>query len=182
MNNLNFKQFVEGYLSTIGGIKIIQNPDDLNKHSLSINNKEVGGMHVGTPGGDTRVAKRMFPNLVKDTDKVARIHGIDVDDDLQGFGLGQLLYLRVFDTPGIDWFYNSQTYPPATNTLKTLANKGYIELHWDREPNWNADGGLHLVRITPNGRNAYLTNKFLKQKELKSYWTDKGSNLERRID
>lgn len=142
-------------------------PDD-NGQNLYLNDKEIGSVRIGIPGDDNNVAMRMFPGTVKPGEKVARIQGINIDDDMRGFGLGQWLYLRAFDKSGADWHYNSQCEPPATNALKALAAKGYIELYWKPfEPEWNQEGQLHIVKITPKGQMAYRSGEIVNKKKLK---------------
>lgn len=156
-----FKNWIENK------IKIIKDPES-GTQNLFHNNQEIGGFNSGYAGGDNAVAERMFPGIIKPREKVARIHGINIDNNYHGAGLGQLLYLRSFDKGGADWYYNSQTEPPATNALKALAQKKYIEIYWNPiEPNWDQEGRLHLVRITPLGREAYRQGLMVKKDKLK---------------
>lgn len=131
---------------------------------MLLNGHEIGRMIVSKEGSiEKRAANWIFPGLVKTGEKVGRINLIEIKDGFQGFGLGQLLYLHSFDNGGADWYYNSQTYPPATNTLKSLSKKGYIELHWwPKEPDWGNPGDKHLVRITEKGRQAYKEYEMVK--------------------
>lgn len=128
---------------------------DRGLYDLTLGGQEIGEMDIRAD--ETRLARRMFPTLVKPGETVTRIHGVHIDEEHQGRGLGQMLYLGAFLQHGSSWYYNSQTYPPATNTLKALAKKGWMEVHWDRnrEPGWNQPGGVHLVRPTLAGKQAY---------------------------
>lgn len=136
----------------------IQKDNKSGSQDLFVNDNLVGGMNISDPSqSEARTARNMFPLIqMNEASKVSRIGGVDIDDEYQGIGLGQMLYLRSFDKSGADWHYNSQTFPPATNTLKAMQDKGWIELHWrGREPDYDEEGGIHLARITPEGRDAY---------------------------
>lgn len=163
---MNFKEWLA---VAEANIQVSPDPEDERTHNLHVNEKPIGSMGIGHPGGDSGVASRMFPGIVQPGEKVTRIQSIYIDDSMQGYGLGQLLYLRTFDNGGSDWYYNSQSDPPATNTLKTLARKGWIEIHWrPREPGWNQDGELHLVRITPAGRAAHQAEEMVKKDKFQA--------------
>lgn len=117
--------------------------------------EDLGYIELGKPGAETAVAARMFPDLVSAEDKVARIHGIKVPKGQRGQGHGQNAYLEGMKRHDADWYYNSQTWPDATNTLKSLEKKGLIELHWHRNaPGYGEEGGVHLMRLTEAGRRA----------------------------
>lgn len=49
------------------------------------------------------------------------------------------------------WFYNSQTFPDATNALKVLASKGLAEIYWIQTPEFGEFGENHINRITDRG-------------------------------
>ncbi len=133
------------------------------RYEMYQGSKKVGYMEVGHAGGDSKVARRMFPEQVGAEDKVSRIFGIEVKDKLHGQGLGQMTYLGSMIQHGADWYYNSQTEPGASRALMALARKGLIELHWARkaEPgvfeggSGSGAGGIHLVRVTEAGRKAF---------------------------
>lgn len=134
-------------------------------HSIHVGGEEVGSIEMGDVGGETRTAKRMFPEQVKANHTAARIHGIEVHSDYRGGGrsLGQLLYLHGLANSGSDWGYNSQASQHAVNALKHLKEKGLIELHWrggepdyssftgDHDPDFG-HGGVHIARITEAGK------------------------------
>ena len=165
---MNFKKWLIENDRIINIHKDIQGEDPVPYFTLNYKNKPIGDFSLGHPGGENNTAKRMFPNIIKDNEKVSRIHGIQIDDEYQNKGLGQLLYLRALDKGDADWYYNSQTWPPATNALKTLAAKGYIKLYWQKEPNWNQEGGVHLIRITPKGRQAYRIGEMIKKEKFEN--------------
>lgn len=136
--------------------------------TLLHNNTDIGSISLAEPNynsSEKQAANRMFPDVVDEYETVSRIHGVYIDDKYRGYGLGQLIYLLGFDVIGADWYYNSQTEPDATNTLKVLHSKGYIDLYWykGRTPNWNRDGSIHLARITDKGRTAYKSGSMIKK-------------------
>lgn len=127
-------------------------------YHLHVNGKDRGEMVLGNADAtmERRAATGAFPGVVAEGSRVSRIHGVDVDKALRGKGLGQMLYLGAMIDHGADWYYNSQADAPAVNVYKALAAKNWAEVHWRRgEPDWNEDGGAHIIRITPEGREAY---------------------------
>ncbi len=173
------KEFGKGVWTKLFGKKttaeVAEDSENQGYHNLEVNGKERGQMSLGVPiGNETRTANRMFPGVMKEGEKATRVQGVEVDDALQGKGLGQMLYLGAMINHGSDWYYNSQTYPPATNTLKALAKKGWLEVHWQErrrgegDPDWDKPGGIHLVKVTPEGKEAYRLMTEGKESEAKS--------------
>lgn len=129
-----------------------ENPGE---YHLNQNGENVGYIEFGPLGRDNATAERMFPELVKPGEQVARTNGIFIEDKSQrGKGYGQKLYLEGMLKHGADWYYNSQTWADATNTLKALEKKGLIELHWwqGKVPEYGEMGGVHITRLTDKGR------------------------------
>lgn len=153
---MNFRLWLEEF----DFIKAPEEEDD-DAHYLTIDGKRAGSFNAG--GNEFRVARMMFPDAVKEGDKVKRIFGIGIDDDQhKGLGFGKYMYLKRFASesdPLRTWFYNSQTEPGATNAYNSLERDGYIEIHWKgRKPNYDQQGDVHLVRITPKGLDV-VTNR-----------------------
>ena len=127
-------------------------------HVFDQNGEQVGEMVTSKDLMGARNAKNFFGN-VYDGGPVRRTNGIYLEDSFKGQGLGQKLYLfHMAHFPGT-WFYNSQTWADATNTLKTLGNKGLVELYWHKEPQFGEEGGIHLSRLTPQGAQVAATLK-----------------------
>jgi hypothetical protein len=82
---------------------------------------------------------------------VRRTNGIIVKEPYKGQGYGKIIWLSHMMQFPNTWFYNSQTWPDATNLFKALASKGLMELHWRREPRFGGEGGPHVCRITSQG-------------------------------
>jgi hypothetical protein len=135
-----------------GDVVVAHSKESPNRMQLRVGGQSKGEISFGNKGGEDAVARRMFPGIVQEGQRVSRIHGIDVDAAERGKGMGQVLYLEGMASHGADWYYNSQAEPGATNALKSLASKGLIELHWKGpEPSWNSEGGVHIVRPTESG-------------------------------
>jgi hypothetical protein len=136
-------------------------------------NKKIGEMKLGDAyerkgdggPGEAGQAAQAFPGVTREGETVARINSIEVAEGVQGQGIGQQLYLGALSSHGADWYYNTQTYPGATNALKALAKKGLIEIHWDKEPDWGEKGGVHLIKLTDKGREAAAGNVVPADKE-----------------
>lgn len=95
-------------------------------------------------------APRIFPQYVKEGSPVGRIQSVFTDPDLEGNGIGTILYLRALDSIG-SWVYNSQVYPPAHKLLRKLASQGLIEFY-SKVENTQRDAGPNIKRITDKGR------------------------------
>lgn len=130
---------------------------------LENNGDDVGSMSLSPPsssGNESRVSRNLFPQIdFADDATFSRIHGVEIDEQYRGQGLGQYLYLNAMQQNGADWFYNSQTSADATNIYKALEKKGFLEVYWrEGEPDWNEEGGVHLARLTDAGRD-FVNNK-----------------------
>ena len=120
--------------------------------SLKSGSKTLGNTYFGDPGAaEYESAARNFPGVVQESDSVRRVEGTYVDDQHQGKGLGQALYLDMMGQHPGDWFHNGNASNQANRAREALGRKGYIEHHIDHSP-----GGIapYVGRITDAGLEA----------------------------
>lgn len=136
-----------------GKITVERSTEDPNYHAMKAGGEEVGHAILGDPSernNEARAAREMFP-VVKDGQRVSRVHGVEVDDAAKGKGHGQRLILDSMKEHGADWYFNSQASPDLVHALEALARKGQAELHWHKKPEPGKESGPFVVRPTTQG-------------------------------
>ena len=109
--------------------------------------------YVSTSEGslvEERCVKQLIGNKYQG-EPIRRTSGIMINEPYKGQGYGKIVWLTHMAQFPDAWFYNSQTWPDATNLFKALAGKGLMEIYWSREPSFDRDGGPHVCRITQQG-------------------------------
>lgn len=138
---------------------------DDNSRKLRWNGIDIGSTSYGNPGYENRTAKRMFPGIINQEDKVGRINGIVLHPEFRGYGIGQLQYLDMLNNSGSNWLYNSQVEEPASQALRSLHKKGLIDLHWKKHPlGYDDVNGIHIARINEKGKKSLKSRDILKSK------------------
>lgn len=150
-----WSRFGENPPKDLDQVEVRHDPEERH-HDLLVNGESKGLLTLDRPkaaGIEVRAANKIFPGIVQEGETVCRLSGIEVEKDARGQGLGQLLLLKGLVQNGADWVYNSQQSRSATNAIKALGRKGFLELHWEKEPGPNEKSGILLARVTPEGRN-----------------------------
>lgn len=143
------RRLVKSRRTPVPPLTVIREGDEFGSRAIArIGEQDVGIVDLMLPGvSETQGSRRMFPELIGESDTVARIHGSDLHPGLHGRGIGQQMYVDAMSENPAAWFYNSGNSEEATRAIEALNRKGLIDLHWDRHP-----GGPRVMRLTPDGK------------------------------
>lgn len=145
--------------------KLKRNPSEHGStaYDLHVSGKQIGGITLvdtSRSGEIAEKARSAFPGITTSEDTFSSVDGVFIPKSQRGKGIGQLTYLLAFSQHDADWYFGSSMTADATNVYKSLAAKGFLEVHWEGgdEPDWNERGKKHIARLTDKGRK-FATDK-----------------------